>query len=90
MGFYNRISGTTINETMAKLIKEPFPTAKTHYYIETEDGRKSVYDRTIHEYLREDDYIPVVYSKLNKYAIPQLNDLSEIVRLSTNNTIGLN
>lgn len=73
---------TTIKHTFARLIQEPHPTEKTHFYIETEDGKKSVFDKTIHEFLRENDLLPVLYSKDRQYAIPQLTSLVEIQKLN--------
>jgi len=90
MGFYVKSDYTNIEETIGILIADPHPTEKTHFYIETKDGKKSVFDRTIHELLKEFDCIPVLYSKHQKYAIPHLTWMDTARRLQPNRFWGNN
>lgn len=90
MGFYMKADTPDIEEIIGKLITDPKPTEKTHFYIETKDGKKSVFDRTIHEFLKENDYIPVLYSKKRKYAIPQLSALPPVPRHNKQHFFGKN
>lgn len=90
MGFYIQPNNADIEETIGELIADPNPTEKTHFYIETKDGKKSVFDRTIHEFLKEHDFIPVLYSKKRKYAIPQLMSLPPCTPLQEKKYFGNN